>query len=123
MLEIRLSRIGKKKQPSYRIILQEHTASPKGEFQEILGHYRPYENPKAFDFKKERIAHLISEGANVSDTVAVLLKGVGIPGMEKFIELRNKKRKKKGEEAPAAPEKTAPAEKAEKLATESKESK
>lgn len=103
MLKIRLSRTGKKNQPSYRVVVQEHTAPIKGKFVEILGHYRPAENPKVFSVDKEKVQHWISVGAQPSDTMAVLLKQQGVEGMDQFIEPRNKKAKKKKQtEEPAA---------------------
>ncbi len=95
MLRIRLSRTGKKSQPSFRIVVAEHTNAVKGKYMELLGHYVPSVNPKIFEFKKERIEYWISKGAKPSDTVASLLKNAGMKGMEKFISERNKKRKKK----------------------------
>lgn len=113
MLNIRLSRVGKTNQPSFRVVVQEHTASPKGKFIESIGFYSPIS--KQFKADLGRINHWISVGAKPSDSLAVLLKKNGVEGMDKFITLRNKKRKKKGEkeEKPAAPEVKAEAPKAE----------
>jgi len=71
MLKIRLQRIGKKNAPSYRVVLAEHTASPQGKFLEILGFYNPRKKEKSF--KKERIEHWLSKGAQLSPTVFNLL--------------------------------------------------
>jgi len=98
LLAIRLSRVGKKRQPAFRIIVQEHSRSPKGKFIEKLGHYRPATDPKDFKVDLERVKYWLSVGARPSDAMAVLLKAEGVEGMEKFIEPRNKKRKKKKEE-------------------------
>ncbi|KKQ72186.1 MAG: 30S ribosomal protein S16, small subunit ribosomal protein S16 [Candidatus Peregrinibacteria bacterium GW2011_GWC2_39_14] len=110
MLTIRLTRIGKSAQPSFKLILQEKTSSPKGKALEIIGSYNP--KSKEISFKKDRIEYWISKGAQPSSTVAVLLKRNGMTGMEKYtkIELHQRK-KKKGEEAaaPAAPVAPAPA--------------
>ena len=114
MLKIRLSRAGKKKQPSFRVVVQEHSSPVKGKFVEELGFYLPTANPKEFKIDLERAKYWISVGAQPSDSVAVLLKKDGLDGMEKFIEPRNKKRKPKKEqpeeEAPKAPAAAAPAE-------------
>ena len=132
MLKIRLSRTGKKAQPSFRVVVQEHTSAVKGKFIEVLGYYRPADNPKAFEVKKERVEYWISVGAKPSDSLAMLLKKSGMEGMEKYLEPRNKQRKKKKEvevkETPApaaapvekAPE--APAEVEEEKTTEDKTS-
>jgi small subunit ribosomal protein S16 len=73
MLMIRLSRIGKKKQPSYRLIISEKTKDPWGEALEILGFYNPRTEPPTVNFKKERIKHWLSKGAQISVTVHNLL--------------------------------------------------
>lgn len=108
MLKIRLSRTGKKSQPSYRVVVQEKARAVKGKFIEALGYYRPAEDPKVLKVDVERVKHWISVGAQPSDTVASLLKRhENLDGMDKFLEPRNKKAKKKKEqpeeEAPAAP--------------------
>jgi len=106
LLKIRLSRTGKKAQPSFKVVVQEHTAPIKGRFVEELGFYRPAEDPKVFKVNTDRIKYWISVGATPSDSVAVLLKNEGLEGMEKYIAPRDKQRKKKkekGEESKAKP--------------------
>lgn len=68
MLKIRLQRIGRKNDPSFRAVLTDSKNSTKsGRFLEILGTY----NPKAGStvMNGERIKHWISKGAQVSDTM------------------------------------------------------
>jgi small subunit ribosomal protein S16 len=106
LLKIRLSRTGKKAQPSFRIVVQEHTASIKGKFVEMIGFYRPAVVPKEFKVDMEKVKFWISKGAKPSPTMANLLKKNGMEGMDQYLTAPNKKRKKKGEEAeqkPAAP--------------------
>ena len=69
MLTIRLTRIGKKKQPFYRFIVSEKTRDPWGKALEILGTYDPLTNPATFVLEKERIAYWIGKGAQCSDSV------------------------------------------------------
>jgi len=95
LLKIRLSRVGKKNQPSFRVIVQEHTSAVKGKFIEELGYYRPATKDKELVFKLDRVKYWIGNGAQPSDTVAVLLKKQGVSGMEKFIALRNRQKKSK----------------------------
>src|SRR3989344_7705659 len=71
MLVIRLQRVGKKKQASFRVVLQEKTWKPQGKAQELLGFYNPETKEKSF--QAERIKHWISKGAEVSPTVHNLL--------------------------------------------------
>jgi small subunit ribosomal protein S16 len=73
MLRIRLTRTGKKHQPTYRIVVAEHTAPIKGKFVEILGYYLPTQKPKVFEVKKERVEYWMKNGATPSDTVHNLL--------------------------------------------------
>lgn len=103
MLKIRLTRIGKNKQPSFRVILQEHTSPVKGKFIEELGYYRPAATPKEVKIDLERVKHWMKMGAQPSDTVAVLLKKQGMENMDAFIAPRNKKHKSKSEAKTAAP--------------------
>ena len=67
MLAIRLSRIGRKNRPSYRVIVSEKSKDTFGTFLEILGFYDPFS--KTSDFKKERIEHWLSKGAKISPTL------------------------------------------------------
>ena len=76
MLAIKLSRFGKKKQPTYRIIVLEKTKDPWGDYLEMLGHYNP--RSKETKLNTERIKHWISVGAKPTDTVHNLLVANGI---------------------------------------------
>lgn len=102
MLRIRFSRTGKKRQPSFRIVVAERTAPVKGRFIDIVGNYMPARTPKVTTLNKERITHWLSKGAVPSDSVAALLKKEGVGEMEKYLEPRNKKRRQKGEQVEAA---------------------
>lgn len=109
MLRIRFSRTGKVGQPSFRIVIAEHRAPVKGRYMEILGNYQPALKTKQIAIKKDRILYWISKGAIPTDAVASLLKKQGLEGMDKYLEPRNKQKKKKGE---TPPQETKPAEKA-----------
>jgi len=68
MLMIRLQRIGRKNDPSFRVVLTDSKNGPKsGKFKEVLGTY----NPKAgvINFKDARVKYWMSVGAKTSDTV------------------------------------------------------
>ena len=73
MLTIRLTRVGKKKQPLYRFIVSEKARDPWGKALEILGQYEPLTNPAKVNVDKERIAYWISKGAQPSDSVRTLI--------------------------------------------------
>lgn len=77
MLKIRLSRVGKKNKPHYRIVVCEHTKPIKGKFIEIVGSYDPHRGKeKGLEIKKERIDYWVGNGAQMSPTVASLVNPV-----------------------------------------------
>jgi small subunit ribosomal protein S16 len=71
MLTIRLSRIGKKKKPMYRLIISEKARDPYGRALEIFGSYNPFS--KEIQVNSERINYWLSKGAGMSPTVNNLL--------------------------------------------------
>ena len=72
MLKIRLQRVGRKHDPSYRVILTDKRQGPKsGKFIEVLGFYDAVRKVKKI--KAERVKHWIANGAQVSDTVHNIL--------------------------------------------------
>ncbi len=73
MLSIRLSRVGKKKMPSYRLIVTEKTRDPWGKVLEQLGTYDPLAKPKKVAFDLERVKYWMSKGAQPSATVHNML--------------------------------------------------
>ena len=77
MLKIRLSRYGKINCPDYSVILCDSRVAAKGKFIEKLGKYNPRSKPPTFTVKKERIDHWIKKGAQLSETMKVLLKKLG----------------------------------------------
>ncbi len=78
MLTIRLTRVGKKKQPSYRFIVSEKARDPWGRALELLGTYNPLTNPSTIKLEKERISYWISKGAQCSETVWNLFVDQGL---------------------------------------------
>ncbi|MDD4607206.1 MAG: 30S ribosomal protein S16 [Patescibacteria group bacterium] len=73
MLKIRLMRFGKKKQPTYRLVVSEQHRDMKGSFIESLGFYNPRQNPSQKELKADRIKYWLSNGAQASPTVHNLL--------------------------------------------------
>ncbi len=68
MLKVRLQRIGRKNDPSFRAVLTDSKNSTKsGRFLEILGTYNPKAGEAKFD--NDRIKHWVSKGAKMSDTI------------------------------------------------------
>lgn len=74
MLMIRLSRIGKKKQPAYRVVVIEKTRPRDGRFVEIVGTYDPLKNPAVVKLDTERVKYWLGCGAQPSDTVRSFLR-------------------------------------------------
>ncbi len=74
MLSIRLTRMGAKKKPFYRIIVTEKRSKRDGRFVESVGYYNPCRNPADIKINRERINYWIERGAQPSDTVRSLIK-------------------------------------------------
>lgn len=77
-LKIRLTRMGAKKKPFYRIIVTESESPRDGRFIEILGNYDPKKDPAEINIKKDRMIEWLSKGAKPSLTVSHLLEKTGI---------------------------------------------
>ena len=73
MLRIRLARVGKKKKPSYRIVVAEAKSPRDGSYLEWIGTYDPMQNPPAITIKMDRAQHWLSLGAQASDPVQRIL--------------------------------------------------
>jgi len=71
---IRLARFGAKKKPFYRVVVIEKERARNGRNIEVVGHYDPIATPAVVNLKHDRIAHWTGNGAQMSDTVARLLK-------------------------------------------------
>ncbi len=76
MLSIRLQRIGKSKEPHYRVIVTEKSRDPWGKHNEILGTYNP--RSKALALKEERVSYWVGVGAQPTATMRNLLIGKGL---------------------------------------------
>ena len=120
MLKIRLQRIGRTNDPSYRVVVTEHTNGPKaGKAVATVGSYNPKTKQRILD--GEKIKYWLSVGAQASGTVHNMLVSAGIISSKKVNVLPKKTVPKKDEPAvEAAPAAAAPAEesKAEEVAPE-----
>lgn len=103
MLTIRLTRVGKKKQPSYRFIVSEKARDPWGKALEILGFYNPLTNPSTVKINKERIEYWISKGAQTSETVRNILidQGILTGAKAKLAQISTRRKAKLAKEAKA----------------------
>ena len=77
-VKIRLTRMGKKKAPYYRIIVADGRAPRDGRFIEAIGTYDPNQEPSAVKIDKEAAEKWLKNGAQPTDVVAKLLKAEGI---------------------------------------------
>ena len=93
MLKIRLTRVGKRNKPQFRIVVAEHTSPINGKFLEVVGSIDPYVNNVVL--KEDRIKHWVSVGAKPSATVHNLLIDKKIIEGEK---VKSWKPKKKSQE-------------------------
>lgn len=74
MLTIRMSRGGRRNDPSFTLVLTDSKKSRDGGFIEKLGSYDPRATKVLFNLKSDRIKDLVKGGATLSDTVRTLLK-------------------------------------------------
>ncbi|MDP9171505.1 MAG: 30S ribosomal protein S16 [Acidobacteriota bacterium] len=74
MLMIRLARFGAKKKPFYRIVVIEKERARDSRNLEVVGHFNPLTEPNKVKLEHERIEHWIKNGAQMSATVARLVK-------------------------------------------------
>ena len=107
MVKIRLSRVGKKKQPSYRLVVADVKSPRDGDFIEIIGHYNPRTEPATIVIDEEKARKWLSRGAQPTERVSILLGKAGITEMPKINFSKKPPKAKKSEEKaegkPAAP--------------------
>ena len=77
-VKIRLRRAGRKKAPTYRIVVADSRSPRDGKFIEIVGRYNPQTDPSTIELDEEKIRGWISKGAQPSSTVQKLLKAKGL---------------------------------------------
>ena len=77
-VKLRLRRMGKKKQPIYKVVAADARSPRDGKFLEAVGIYNPLTNPHTIDLKEDRINYWLDNGAQPTDTVNSLFKQAGI---------------------------------------------
>ena len=90
-VKIRLTRMGAKKRPSYRIVATDSRRPRDGEYLELIGTYNPLTNPAEVRINKDLALKWLNTGAIPSDTVRNLFSKEGI--MKEFAESKTKKDK------------------------------
>jgi small subunit ribosomal protein S16 len=71
---MRLTRVGSKKRPSYRIVVIDKRKAQNGRFLEIVGQYNPLSDPAMIEVNADRAKYWLSKGAQPSETVRSLLR-------------------------------------------------
>jgi len=74
VLAIRLARTGKKKKPTYRVVVIEKRRPRNGRFVEVVGTYDPLKKPAEVKLNADRIKYWLVCGAQPSDTVRSFLQ-------------------------------------------------
>jgi len=74
LVTMRLSRIGSKKRPYYRIVVIDKRRARNGRFLEVVGQYNPIANPVQMEVNAERAQYWLSKGAMPSETVRSILQ-------------------------------------------------
>lgn len=96
-VKLRLQRLGKKKQPFYRIVAADSRSPRDGKFIEVVGTYNPRLNPPEVVIKEDKVIKWLKNGAQPTDTVRSLLRREGI--LFKYHLIRKKVEPEKIEEA------------------------
>ncbi|MBA2299131.1 MAG: 30S ribosomal protein S16 [Actinobacteria bacterium] len=83
-VRLRLTRVGSKKNPIYRVVVADSRSPRDGKFIEIVGRYNPQTDPSTIELDQEKIKEWIGKGAQPSDAVSKLIKiaerGAAAPG-------------------------------------------
>ncbi len=81
-VKLRLTRVGKTKQPQYRIVAADSRSPRDGRFIEILGQYNPREDPSLVNVDNDKVVQWLGQGAQPTERVRKLLEISG--AMEQF---------------------------------------
>lgn len=73
-VRIRLRRVGRKKQPSYRVVVAQSSAARSGAYLDNVGFYNPRQDPIELKLDLEKIDQWIAKGAQMTPTVASLVR-------------------------------------------------
>ena len=73
-VRMRLTRVGSKKNPIYRVVVADSRSPRDGKFIDIVGRYNPQTDPSTIDFDEGKVRDWLSKGAQPSGTVSRLLK-------------------------------------------------
>jgi small subunit ribosomal protein S16 len=82
-VKIRLRRTGRKKQPSYRLVVADSSTPRNGQYLDALGTYNPLVKPADLRIDLDKVEKWLAEGAEMSDTVASLVRKARLGGDSK----------------------------------------
>ena len=77
MVKLRLMRMGKKKQPTYRVVAADSRSPRNGRFIEIVGTYEPRRDPSVIEIDNDKAVSWLNKGAQPTERVAKLLEVTG----------------------------------------------
>ena len=77
-VKLRLTRVGSKKNPIYRVVVADSRSPRDGRFIEIVGRYNPQTDPSTIDLDEAKVKEWLTKGAQPTEPVARLLKAAGI---------------------------------------------
>ena len=77
-VKLRLTRVGSKKNPIYRVVAADSRSPRDGKFIEIVGRYNPQHEPSLIEFDEDKVKAWLNNGAQPTESVAKLLKAQGI---------------------------------------------
>jgi small subunit ribosomal protein S16 len=77
-VRMRLTRVGSKKNPIYRVVVADSRAPRDGRFIEIVGRYNPQTDPSTIELDEAKVKDWLGKGAQPSDAVARLIKAANI---------------------------------------------
>jgi small subunit ribosomal protein S16 len=78
LLKIRLARVGKKKQPTYRVVVADARAPRDGKYVEIIGQYNPRTEPNTFVIDEDKARDWMRKGAQPTERIHKLFAPVGL---------------------------------------------
>jgi small subunit ribosomal protein S16 len=79
-VKMRLTRVGSKKNPIYRVVVTDSRAPRDGRFIEIVGRYNPRSEPSLIEFDEAKVKDWLSKGVQPTEIVGRLLKIKGLLG-------------------------------------------
>ena len=77
-VKLRLTRVGSKKNPIYRVVVADSRSPRDGRFIDIVGRYNPQTNPSTIELDEDKVRHWLGNGAQPTEAVARLIKVKGI---------------------------------------------